>query len=404
MAKHLWYISKYTILPNLGNATRQYFISKYLQRRGYEVSLVSSRSAILNTYPDMGDQGFIEYKMDGFSQFLLKGPKVELGLSLKRIWSWIYFEHQVRKWAGARNERPEVIIVSSLSILTFLTGIFFKRKYNCKLIVEVRDIYPFTLIEIGNFNRSNPLIKALSWIEKKAYQKADHIVGTLPNLGEHIREVAPGSEDKFVHIPIGYDPEFFDQSEQKVDINLQLPSDKFIVGYFGSFGKAQATEIIFRAIRELRENALFHFLLVGDGPEKKHGMKLIEGLGNHTVLVGVPKKQVAGYIKLCDLVLNPWLKKSVYKYGVSPNKWIDYMWSAKPILVSFDGYQRIISECNCGWVIPAEDIQAFVQALNDIQKYSRAQLREMGMNGKNYLEQHLTYEKHAESIHRLIQE
>ncbi len=47
----------------------------------------------------------------------------------------------------------------------------------------------------------------------------------------------------------------------------------------------------------------------------------------------------------------------LYKFEVSPNKWIDYMFSARPILVSLNGYRSIISEANCGKFINSDNVE-----------------------------------------------
>jgi len=54
-------------------------------------------------------------------------------------------------------------------------------KFNAKLIFEVRDIWPLSVIELGNISSKNPLIKLMSWCEKFAVNKADFIVSTLQN-------------------------------------------------------------------------------------------------------------------------------------------------------------------------------------------------------------------------------
>ena len=79
-----------------------------------------------------------------------------------------------------------MIIVSSLSILTLLNGLYLKRKYNCKLIFEIRDIWPLSAIEFGGFDKKNIFIKLLKFVEYLGYKYSDHIVGTMPNLGKHV--------------------------------------------------------------------------------------------------------------------------------------------------------------------------------------------------------------------------
>lgn len=71
-----------------------------------------------------------------------------------------------------------------------------------------------------------------------------------------------------------------------------------------------------------------------------------------------PKIQIQNFLKNCDLLINP-LKGNnyLYKFGVSQNKWLDYMISAKPILISLNSYISIISDANCGKFIDSYNME-----------------------------------------------
>ena len=48
----------------------------------------------------------------------------------------------------------------------------------------------------------------------------------------------------------------------------------------------------------------------------------------------VSKSQVQSVISLFDVCYIGWRAKSLYEFGISPNKLFDYMYSSKPILHS----------------------------------------------------------------------
>jgi glycosyltransferase involved in cell wall biosynthesis len=106
----------------------------------------------------------------------------------------------------------------------------------------------------------------------------------------------------------------------------------------------------------------------------------------------VPKENLPNVLKQADLLINTWLDKPIYRFGISPNKWMDYMYAAKPILVAFSGYKCIINEAKCGKFIPAENKDALINAIIQFSETDAKQLKEMGDNGKNYLLKNLTYE------------
>lgn len=398
MSKTIWYISKYAVTPQYGNPTRQYFLGKYLAREGNELTLIYSRSSMFGKPPRKINKPLIS-ESEGFRQVMLPGPLVKLGFSLKRVWSWLLFEWRIRQWAKKQSKKPDVVIVSSLSILTFLTGIYFKKNFGCQLVVEVRDIYPFTLVATKKFKASNPIIKYLGKVEKKAYQKADLIVSTLDYFEQHLNNIYPAGIKKFQWIPMGIDLEYYLGDTNQNQLDIQLPKGNlFVVGYAGTFGMTQATGVIFNVIRELKNEKQIHFLLAGGGVEKDKGLKYIEGQNNYTDLGKINKDQVPNMLEKCDVVLNPWLDLEVYQYGISPNKWMDYMYAGKPIIVGFAGKSKLIKLANCGSIIKPENKEALIREIHRFRDMSIEERRQIGRRGRSYLEKHLTYKKHAQTL------
>ena len=43
--------------------------------------------------------------------------------------------------------------------------------------------------EEGGFSRYNPAILLISWLEKLGYMRSDGIIGTMPNLAEHVKKL-----------------------------------------------------------------------------------------------------------------------------------------------------------------------------------------------------------------------
>jgi glycosyltransferase involved in cell wall biosynthesis len=399
---NILYISKYLVLPQYGPPTRQYYLSKYLSKiANNKVLLIGSRSSLCKIGAFKGL--FINDKSQNLETVILNGPKIAAGFSLKRIWSWIIFEKNVFLFRKKiKTFRPDVIIVSSLSILTFLSGIFFKKWLGAPLVIEVRDLYPLTLEEVGKFSSLNPLVIFLKWIEKAGYRNADFIISTLPNAAEHIGNVIR-KPFKFEWIPMGIDEEFFSEtSEKRIDFSLST-SDKFIIGYAGTIGRANALDIIFESAKHLEVSyPNIQFIFIGDGPLKPFYIRKYGNLENVQFINAVPKKELQNFLKQMDLLVNSWLDKPIYRFGISPNKWMDYMYAAKPILVSYSGYKSILEEAKCGVFTPSQDVNSFTEALVELSKKPKEHLQEMGMNGRNYLLNHLSYRQLANQLNKIL--
>ena len=116
------------------------------------------------------------------------------------------------------------------------------------------------------------------------------------------------------------------------------------------------------------------------------------------------KNKVPSFLRLCHVLINPWANKKIYEFGVSPNKWIDYMYSAKPIIVSYSGYKSLINDAGCGEFVEAENIKALSNKILEYSRMPKKELDHIGQKGKSYLEENLTYEILAKKYLTIILE
>ena len=77
-------------------------------------------------------------------------------------------------------------------------------------------------------------------------------------------------EDKFVYIPNGFKPEESLNAEP-IPKNYfdNVPNGKFLIGYTGSIGLANAVEYLIEASKLLEKDNRFHFVLIGKGNTRK---------------------------------------------------------------------------------------------------------------------------------------
>jgi glycosyltransferase involved in cell wall biosynthesis len=186
------------------------------------------------------------------------------------VLKWLFFTYKASFKLPIRNlEQPNVIIVSSPSLFPILAGYKWSRKFRAKLIFEVRDIWPLTLVELGGYSSNHPFIKMMEWFEKFAYKKADKVISVLPLAYKHMEKQGLDLK-KFVYIPNGICINELREIEPlPEDIKSRIPRNKFIVAYTGTFGKANALEYLIKAASLLKNYQKIHFLLVGKGVKKK---------------------------------------------------------------------------------------------------------------------------------------
>lgn len=389
-------VSKYAAIPKYGNYTRHFSFCKEWVKLGHDVTLISTNSHIAYNVPDFEGDFLIEY-IDGVRIIWIKMPKYKSVTGIIRVLSWFLFEWRIRcNYKKLELKDVDIIYCSSLSLLSAFTGMFFKRKFGSKLVFEVRDIWPLSLTDLMDVSSKHPLVLFLKWVEKKAYSNADLIVGTMPGLSLHVEKVI--KEDfKCICIPQGLDVDFYTNGQEKIDdefVNKYFPNNKFTVTYAGALGVSYALDKVIDAARRLSEDANnIHFLFLGSGNMMEELKKQAADLHNVTFVPKIQKNKVVDFLSKSSLLLHSFQMKPIFEYGISPNKFVDYMYSGRPIIVMFSGYQSLINESGCGEFIPSEDSDALVNKIMEYYYKSEEELNYIGSKGKQFALDNLAFDK-----------
>ena len=402
MSRIIWYISKYASPLKYGFASRHFCLASEFNQLGNRTIVISSNSNHLAQIPDFQDI-FTKEEIEGVETLWIKSLKYSGSASFKRIISWIDFELKLLLMPKKLIPRPDVIIVSSLSLLTVLNGYRLKMRYGCKLIFEIRDIWPLTIIEEGNFNRWNPFVMFLSWVEKFGYRHSDVIVGTMPNLAEHVKSVIKSNSNCYC-IPFGFDPSQYTKLEPLPEgyEEQYIPKNKFIIGYAGSIGLTNALDPLIRCAEVVKDDPDIHFILVGDGDMLNKYKMEVKELKNVTFAPKIKKLQVQSVLSHCNVLYFSVKNSRVWRYGLSLNKLIDYMFAGKPIIASYSGYPSMVNEAECGSFVPAEDVSALINTLYTYKALSNSQLESIGRKGKEWLLLNRSYKKIALDYSKLF--
>lgn len=382
MAINIWYISKY-IAPAYAAkvGARGFLLLREFSRMGHKSVLITSDSNHLADTPKF-EGAHLHERVDDVDVYWLKTKKYDGARSIARMLSWLDFEFRLWRMPKESLPKPDVLIVSSLSLLTIFNGLWLRRRYRCKLVFEVRDIWPMVLVEAGGISSLNPFIIFLGWVEKLGYKRADLIVGTIPNLKEHVEEVT-GLHRPVVCIPQGLDDALLVGPEPLSEsyVSSYIPHDKFIVCHAGSIGADNALETLLDCARLMQGRSDVHFLIVGEGYLKAQFQEQTKDLVNITFAPRVPKSAVQSVLAFADVVYFAVHKSPLLRFGQSLNKVVDYMLSGKPIVASFTGFPSMINEAGCGSYVPAEDVNALrveIERLADMSPQERSHMGELG--------------------------
>ena len=178
---------------------------------------------------------------------------------------------------------------------------------------------------------------------------------------------------------------------------------KNVIIYVGAQGLANDLLQLLEAATLLRGTDA-HFLLIGDGMQKKMLMEEAHSrsLANVSFQDPVSKEQVFEYILAADVGVAVLKKADIFK-TVYSNKTFDYLSCKKPVLMAIDGVSRdLIEQAGAGMFAepgnPADLVEKIKIYLND-----RELLSKHGENGYRFVHAHFDREKLAKNFLECIE-
>ena len=398
----IWYISKYASPSKYYFGTRHFYLGEEWVKKGHEVYIFTSNASHLtNNLPKFKGKSYSE-KINGVNTVWLNTYRSERSSGMTRILSWLHFEWQLFTLGKRKIAKPDVVIISSLSLLTVINAYLFAKRHGAKLIFEIRDIWPLSAIELGGYSKGHPFMRLLAWIEKFGYRKAGAIVGTIPNLAEHVQNVI-GTNNKCYCIPQGLSLDFYKDNEKLDDayIDKNIPKNKFIVAYAGTINANNPLDTLIEAAKKLANHQNIHFLIIGKGDMKEKWMERTKDLSNVSFPPPVDKKKINHFLSFVDVCFDSF-ESTLARYGLSRNKWIDYMFAGKPIICSYSGYQSMINEANSGSFVKYGDVDGLVNEIVAYSKKDKCELEAMGARAKKYLLENRTFDKLASQYENIM--
>jgi len=385
---NIWLVNHYAIPPSQAGITRHYAFARELLRRGHHVTIVASSFDHVTrreTWLEGGGRWRFEV-VEGVPFLWIRTPPYE-GNSLARVRNILSFAWSVgSRLAGQGFERPDLILGSSPTLFAALAAQRLAARWCVPFVLEVRDLWPESLVALGKVSRGHPLVKVLEGVESYLYRKASGIITLLPNAKRYIADKG-GPPDKVFWVPNGVDFSLFPLPEPP------LCSSPFRLMYAGSHGFANGLDTILDAAAILQQQGLadhFVFRMVGDGPQKARLVERArkEKLENVEFFEPVPKKGINGLLAGADAFIATLRASEVYRYGTSLNKIYDFLAAGRPIVFGATGEGDPVSESGAGLVVPPEDPAAMAEAVKVLASKSSEERFEMGRKGRLYVEKH----------------
>lgn len=361
----VWILNHYAIPPQYGGLNRHFYFSKNLINMNIDTKIFTASKIHNSNKNFMSEQKGLSreiYFEDVKYEFVKTGEYSNNGI--KRIFSFIQFPFNLIRCLhrNYKTEKPDIIYASSPELFSTYLSILFARKHKLPILVEIRDLWPESIVEYSNLSRKNIIIKILYRLEEWIYYKADILIFTFEGGKEYIInqkwDINSGGRidlNKIEYINNGVDLEIFKSSRDSLVDNL-LESNKFKVVYTGSIRKVNSIYLLVEAANILKERGIddIDFIIYGDGTERENLIRKCNELKLENIHFRkhVDKKFIPNILKKADATIIVGQHDSMNRYGMSANKVFDYMAAGKPIISNLDvGYDKI-ENYNCGIVVP----------------------------------------------------
>jgi glycosyltransferase involved in cell wall biosynthesis len=395
------YLNHYAGSPQHGMEYRPYYLAREWVRTGHEVQMIAaSYSHVRTRQPEMGQGTSRDETIDGIGYRWHATPPYagngvgrvrNIATFLGRVW------RESARWAGWR---PDAVIASSTYPMDIWIARRIARRARAKLVYEVHDLWPASPIELSGMSPRHPFIMLCQKAENDAYRDADVVVSMLPKVAGHMAE--HGLDLRKLHIvPNGI---ALDEWEGADGDARQLPPElaahlesvraagRTVVGYAGSHGLPNALDTLLDAAALLRETTL-SFVLVGNGHERERLAARVrdERLTNVAMFAPIPKAQIPGLLASFDIAYIGWQRVPIYRFGIAPNKLMDYMMARRAVLHSVEAGNDPVAEAGCGLTVAPESAQSVAEGLMRLAACPPAERAEMGERGRAFVLANHTY-------------
>ena len=266
------------------------------------------------------------------------------------------------------------------------------RRFGIPFLLEIRDLWPETLVSLGSVSRRHPLVWWMSQLEWRLYRRADQVLSLLPGAAQYIAEHG-GTVEKTVWLPNGIDLEWIPDPKPLED------RDIFTAMFAGAHGAANGLDDVLSAAEVLQKASddpvagRIRFKLVGDGREKTRLMKRAQELGLNNVEFAppVPKHQVYATLQEADAFLMVLENSPVFRWGISPNKLWDYLACARPVIFSVSTPFNPIEDARAGVTATPGDPRSLAGAIRQLAALPLSERQAMGRRGRLHVEQHHSF-------------
>ena len=300
------------------------------------------------------------------------------GVEVARVWTYLapnsgvvrrsldFLSFAVSGFFAGLWQPADVIMATSPQLLAGVSGALLAWVRRKPWLLEVRDLWPDSLVALDMMRERHPLVRLLRMVENKLYRSAARIVTTNAGLRERlVARGVPG--EKIGVVPNGVDAALFSPRPAPAALMAQYGlNGRFVVGYIGTQGLAHDLQSVVKAAQKLRDVA---FLFVGDGAQHQPLVGLVARLklDNFHFVRTVPAEEVPDHIACCDVLLVP-MKRTGILSDTMPSKIFEIAAMERPVVIAAEGIAAdLIAAHHAGLAVEPENVAALTAAIQRLR-------------------------------------
>lgn len=395
----IWLMNHYATSMFRDKAGRHFWFARELKKVGHDV-VVFCATTILNSDKVIETNGkkYTTDYADGVPFVFVKTTPC-VGNGIDRVKNMVNFYRNLIPAAvkyAKLNEKPDVIVASSVHPLTMVAGLKIAKKLGVPCICEIRDLWPEAIFSFGKAKENSLLGKMLIAGEHWIYRNANALIFTKEGDTDYLIErkwtTDQGGDiplEKCHYINNGVDLKAYLQQIETctVDDEDLQQENLFNVTYTGTIRPVNNVGNLLDCAKIICDKgyADIRFLIYGEGSELPALRERIEKENISNVkLKGFVSKSSIPYIlsKSSVNILNYSQNQYNWSRGNSSNKLFEYLASGKPVISTVKMGYSIINKYNCGVELDFCTAEALAEEIIKFHTMPKEEYEKMGANAR----------------------
>ncbi|MFC5775030.1 glycosyltransferase family 4 protein [Ectobacillus antri] len=360
----------------------------------------------------ISNKTFEEDYLENIKIIRIRLPEVDKTSKISRM-KYIFSYFVLANLALLKEKGVDVIYtISQPPVLGGLIGTIGKFLKRSKHIYNVQDFNPEQAAAISYTNKES-VFKIAKKIDMLNCSYSDKVIVVGNDMSETLKRRFSGKKvpDHVVINNWTNEQEIMplEKSNPKIQQFLKENGleDKFIIMYSGNVGLYYDLENIIKITEYFKSYKDLAFVFIGEGAVKRDMEAFIQqaDIPNVKFLPYQPKDFIKYSLNAADvhLVVN---QKGIKGVSV-PSKIYGVMAAGKPILGVLEQgseAQMLINKSDCGLVVEPKEYEQIIKAIQNLYDMNRDELKQMGLNGRDYLDQHLKREISINKYREVLKE